>query len=75
MKIWVRWLLTVFLLAISCVFLMWAVQTAWLGSFPDRDKSKYATWAALQLGGAIVFALIPVGIWISHWRKVRSKRQ
>jgi uncharacterized membrane protein (DUF485 family) len=74
MNTWLRWLLTVFLLAVCCIFLMWAVQTAWLGSFPDRDKSKYGTWAALQLGGAIVSALILAGIWISRWRKIRSER-
>jgi hypothetical protein len=73
MKTWLRWLLTIFLLAIFCVFLMWAVQTAWLGSFPDRDKSKYAIWAVCQLGGAIVSIVILAWIWISHWRKIRSK--
>lgn len=51
------------------VFLRWAIQTAWLGSFPDRDKAKYSMWAALQLGAALVFAVIPLVLWVRRWRR------
>lgn len=74
MRQWMLWVLTIALLLVAGVFLIWAVQTAWLGSFPDRDKAKYSTWAALQLGGAVVFALIPVVLWVRHWRREKSTK-
>jgi hypothetical protein len=68
---WAFWTLTIVLLLIAGVFLMWAIQTAWLGgSFPDRDKAQHATWAALQLGGALLFAVTPLVLWmIRRWRR------
>ena len=68
MRKWVLWVLTIALLLIAGVCLMWAIQTAWLGSFPDRDKAKYSLWAAMQLGAAVVFAVIPLALWIRRWR-------
>ena len=72
---WLLWILTVVLLLIAGVFFMWAIQTAWLGSFPNKDKAKYSTWATLQLGGAVVFALIPVVLWVRRWWKEESKNK
>lgn len=69
MKKWMLWVLTIALLLVAMVFLMWAIQTAWLGSFPGKDKSKYSMWAALQLGGAVVAAVAPIVLWVRHWRK------
>ena len=69
MQKWVLWVLTIALLLIAGVFLMWAIQTAWLGSFPDRNKAKYSRWAALQLGAAVAFAVIPLVLWIRRWRQ------
>ena len=51
---------------ISCVlaafiFLWWAIETLWLGSFPGRDAEGYAQWAIVQLalsGGFIAVAVI-----------------
>lgn len=68
MRKWVLWLLTVALLLAALTFLMWALQTAWLGSFPGKDKQKYATWAALQVGGAVVCVIAPIMLWIRQWR-------
>ena len=42
--------------ALSLYFLMWTIQTAWLGSFPGRDIDKYTLWAFLQLAAALVLA-------------------
>jgi hypothetical protein len=71
-KKWLMWVVTAICLAVSVVCLMWAVQTAWLGSFPGRDQSKYSIWAALQLGGCVAFAAIPLGLWIRYWLRRRS---
>jgi len=73
MRKWMFWVLTILLLIIAAVFLMWAIQTAWLGSFPDRDKAKYSMWAALQLGAAVVFAVSPLVLWIWMRRRLGSK--
>lgn len=34
---------------LSLVMLSWALQTAWLGSFPGREGQPYALWALAQL--------------------------
>jgi methionine sulfoxide reductase heme-binding subunit len=72
MRKWMLWVLTVVMLIAAYVFLMWAIQTAWLGSFPNKDKEKYAVWAAWQLAGAVVSLLIPAVLWFVHRRKNRS---
>jgi hypothetical protein len=72
MKGWMLWALTILLLLIALVLFMWAVQTAWLGSFPGKDKSKYAVWAALELGGALAFAIAPVVLWVRNRRRERQ---
>lgn len=69
MKKWMLWVLTIALLLVAAVFLMWAMQTAWLGSFPGKDKAKYSMWAALQLGGAVVAAVVPIVLWVRYWQK------
>lgn len=33
---------------------MWSLQTAWLGSFPGKNKGMYLMRALLQLGGALI---------------------
>jgi hypothetical protein len=67
MKKSTRWLITIALLFLGCYLLTWAVQTAWIGSFPGQDKSKYGFWAALQLGGGLVCVFSSLGIWIKFW--------
>jgi hypothetical protein len=74
MKKWMLWVVTILLLLVAVVFLMWAVQTAWLGSFPGKDKSRYSMWAALQLGGAVVSVIAPIVLWVRHWRKDETRR-
>ena len=69
---WLLWSLTIVLLVVAAIFLIWAIQTAWLGSFPERDKAKYSMWAAWQLGCALVSALMPVGLWVWYWKRNRS---
>jgi len=51
------------------IFLSWAIQTAWLGSFPDRDVQLYSRWAAIQLGGC-VFSLVVALIAFVFGRRV-----
>ena len=69
MKKWMTWMLTVLLLLAAALFLMWAIQTAWLGSFPGRDISKYTMWAALQLGMAVLYAVALIALQVQHWRE------
>ncbi|MCS4294219.1 hypothetical protein M2375_002452 [Comamonas sp. BIGb0152] len=68
MRKWVLWPLTIVLLLAALVLLMWAVQTTWLGSFPGKDKLKYATWAGLELGGAVLCLIVPILLWVKRWR-------
>lgn len=72
MRQWVLWTLTIVLLLASIFFLMWAVQTAWLGSFPGKDKHKYATWAALELGGAVLCLIVTIVLWVKRWRSKKK---
>ena len=45
-------------LVAAFIFFSWAIQTAWLGSFPDRDIQLYSRWAAMQLGGCVLFLVV-----------------
>jgi len=58
------WVLTIMLLLVAVIFFMWSIQTAWLGSFPGKDKSKYALWAALEFGGGLSFTIAPIVLWV-----------
>jgi hypothetical protein len=43
------------------VFLWWAIQTVWLGSFPGRDVESYSLWALVQLlacVGSLILAVL-----------------
>jgi hypothetical protein len=71
MKKWVMWVLTTLFLLIAVVLFMWSIQTAWLGSFPEKDKSKYALWAALQLAGALLSVVAPIVMWVRCRRRSR----
>lgn len=73
MRSWVLWASTIVMLLISSVFLVWAVQTAWLSGFPDRDKNQHETWMMLQLAGALAFVVMPLLLWGWRWRR-NSKR-
>lgn len=39
---------------------MWAIQTAWLGSFPGKDVSYYSLWTYLQFGGGVFLFLCAI---------------
>ena len=41
-------------------FLTWAVQTAWLGSFPGRDVTLYSWWAYSEFAASIIFLVASV---------------
>ena len=42
---------------LSLVMFSWALQSAWLGSFPGREGQPYALWALAQLvAGLALFA-------------------
>ncbi|WP_139225756.1 hypothetical protein [Paracidovorax konjaci] len=68
MKFWKLLLLTFILCLISGIFLMWSLQTAWLGSFPGKDKNLYLTWTILQLGAALVAIAANITLWVKYWR-------
>lgn len=69
MKKWVMWSTTGACLLAAAFFLMWGIQTAWLGSFPDRDHAKYSAWALLQLAAALALAIAPLVIWYFSRRR------
>lgn len=69
MKKWMLWVLTILFLLIAVVLFMWSIQTAWLGSFPGKDKSKYALWAALEIAGAFAFAIAPIVLWVRYRKR------
>jgi len=64
-----------FLLAISTaigalLFLGWAVQTAWLGSFPDRDIDLYPRWALIQFSLFVLCLIVCIFATIRlFWRR------
>lgn len=58
-------------LLLSLVMLMWALQTAWLGSFPGRENQPYAWWA---LGQLVVGVGLLVGAVISFIKVRRARR-
>jgi hypothetical protein len=57
----------------SLFFVMWGIQTAWLGSFPGRDHATYSLWALMQFGAAVVIAVVPVIGWILLKRRNSAK--
>ena len=65
------WLITGGCLLAAAFFLTWAIQTAWVGSFPGRDRAKYSAWALLQIATSLAFAIAPLIIWFFS-RKRRS---
>jgi hypothetical protein len=69
---WMMWSATAACLLAAAFFLTWGVQTAWLGSFPDRDHATYSAWALLQFAAALAFAIAPLAIW---YLSKRSKRK
>jgi hypothetical protein len=44
----------------ALVFLWWAIQTAWLGSFPGRDVEAYSRWAIVQFALCVAFLLFAI---------------
>jgi hypothetical protein len=59
-------------LLLALVFFWWAIQTAWLGSFPGRDTEQYAFWAYTQLAAAILFLVIAAIAFLKA-RKARTR--
>jgi membrane protein implicated in regulation of membrane protease activity len=47
-------------LGVALIFLWWALQTAWIGSFPNQDVSEFAFWAValLLVGLALLVAAV-----------------
>ena len=45
---------------LSLYFLMWSVQTAWLGSFPGRNLDYFTFWAVLQFSVAVILGGVSV---------------
>ncbi len=64
MKRWMLWVLMIMLLLVAVILFIWSIQTAWLGSFPGKDKSKYALWAALEFGGGLALTIAPIVLWV-----------
>jgi hypothetical protein len=75
MRKWMLWVMTIALLLAAILFLMWAVQTAWLGSFPGKDKQRYAMWAALELAAAAMCLLTVIALWLRQWMRKKDERR
>jgi len=69
MKKWMLWVLRALLLLAAIISLELAIFAAWQGSFPGRDRSKYAMWAALQLGVAVLYTVTLITLQVRHWRE------
>lgn len=55
------WLLSAILSIVGALsFFWWFVQTAWLGSFPDRNVVSYAFWAYAQRGVSVALLIFAV---------------
>ena len=65
----VLWFLTAGCLLASVFFIFWGLQTAWIGSLPNQKSSDYEALTMVQFGLALVFLLVPVGLWVWHWKK------
>lgn len=70
---WMMRLATFVCLGLTVFFAMWGLQTAWLGSFPGINHSKYSTLALVQFAAALVFAVAPVIGWILLKRRGSAK--
>jgi len=57
---------------VALYFLLWFIQTAWLGSFPDRDKELYGQWAMSQLAVAVLAVIIAVAVGIAGPRTTKK---
>jgi hypothetical protein len=51
------WLSALLLFLLALIFMWWAMQTAWLGSFPGRDIARYTLYFWFQLGIAVLLLL------------------
>jgi hypothetical protein len=74
-KKWKMWIATFVCLSLFVFFVIWGIQTAWLGSFPDSDHAKYSIWALVQFAAAVVFAVAPVIGWILLKRQESTKQE
>jgi hypothetical protein len=63
-----------FLLAVSgaigaLFFLTWAVQTAWLGSFPGRDVDFYSRWAYVQFALFVACTILSIFVTVRLFKR------
>ena len=62
------WIAVVACVLLALYFFMWAIQTAWLGSFPGRDIEAYTRWTYMQLVVSIAFLVAAIVSFIKAWR-------
>ena len=55
----------------ALVFLWWAIQTVWLGSFPGRDTELYSRWAAIQFVLFMASLVLAIVAFVKHGRRSR----
>lgn len=70
MSRWCYWLSIVGCTSLSAYCFLWAVQTAWLGSFPGRDIHVYSVRFYWQLFGALVFLIVAVAFGVRFHRRL-----
>jgi hypothetical protein len=57
---------------VAMYFFFWAIQTAWLGSFPGRDVDLYSRWTYIQAGVSLLAVLVGVLVGIRGRRKRKA---
>jgi hypothetical protein len=45
---------------LALYFFLWAIQTAWLGSFPAKNGDYYRFWAYAQIGVSVLFIVVSI---------------
>jgi membrane protein implicated in regulation of membrane protease activity len=56
-------------LALAAYFILWALQTAWIGSFPGRDVQAYSVRFYWQLGAAVGFLMFALVVGVRYRRR------
>ena len=69
------WLSIVGSLVLAAFFVTWAIQTAWLGSFPGRDVHAYSVRFFWQLGAAFASLLAALVIAFRYRRRRRTHQE
>ncbi len=63
------WFLVLACVALAGYCFLWAIQTAWLGSFPGRDVELYRLRTYSQLAASVFFLVAALVVGIRYRRR------